>query len=191
MLQTRLWMGAILIVLTLASTVFKFEVIQWILTRAAAVLAFALIVIFQPELRTGLARLGSNRLFSLYGRRRLDFLERFADAVVHLAGALTAFGREGYFSVNERGTEALVQAAWEALEHAGLAPERLAGSATGVFVGVCNSDYIQRVLGRGIETIDAYLASGNALSVAAGTFSNSVVTAAQIVRNCASAAGSV
>ena len=34
-----------------------------------------------------------------------------ADAVVHLAGALTAFGPEGYFSVNERGTEALVQAA--------------------------------------------------------------------------------
>ena len=62
----------------------------------------------------------------------------------------------------------LLEVAWEALEHAGLAPERLAGSATGVFVGVCNSDYIQRVLGRGIETIDAYLASGNALSVAAG-----------------------
>ena len=33
--------------------------------------------------------------------------------------------------------------------------------------------------------------SASALSVAAGTFSNSVVTAAQIVRNCASAAGSV
>lgn len=96
--QILVGLGTVLIVLTLASAVFKFEVIQWILTRAAAVLAFALIVIFQPELRTGLARLGSNRLFSFYGRRRHDFLERFADAVINLAkkrvGALFAIQRD-------------------------------------------------------------------------------------------------
>lgn len=96
--QILVGLGTILIVLTLASTVFKFEVIQWILTRAAAVLAFALIVIFQPELRTGLARLGSNRLFSLYGKRRHDFLERFADCVINLSkkrvGALFAIQRD-------------------------------------------------------------------------------------------------
>jgi diadenylate cyclase len=96
--QILVGLGTILIVLTLASAIFKFEVIQWIITRAAAVLAFALIVIFQPELRTGLARLGSNRLFSLYGRRRLDFLERFADAVLNLSkkrvGALFAIQRD-------------------------------------------------------------------------------------------------
>jgi nucleoside-diphosphate-sugar epimerase len=34
-----------------------------------------------------------------------------ADAAVHLAGALTGFGREDYFSVNARGTAALVEAA--------------------------------------------------------------------------------
>lgn len=34
-----------------------------------------------------------------------------ADAVVHLAGALTALDREGYFRVNEAGTQALVRAA--------------------------------------------------------------------------------
>lgn len=96
--QILVGLGTILIVLTLASTIFKFEVIQWILTRAAAVLAFALIVIFQPELRTGLARLGSNRLFSLYGKRRHDFLERFADTVINLSkkrvGALFAIQRD-------------------------------------------------------------------------------------------------
>ncbi|MDP3850946.1 MAG: diadenylate cyclase CdaA [Luteolibacter sp.] len=96
--QILVGLGTILVVLTLVSTVFKFEVIQWIITRAAAVLAFALIVIFQPELRTGLARLGSHRLFSLYGRRRLDFLERFADAVLNLSkkrvGALFAIQRD-------------------------------------------------------------------------------------------------
>jgi diadenylate cyclase len=96
--QILVGLGTLLIVLTLVSTLFKFEVIQWIITRAAAVLAFALIVIFQPELRTGLARLGSNRLFSFYGRRRLDFLERFADAVLNLSkkrvGALFAIQRD-------------------------------------------------------------------------------------------------
>ena len=96
--QILVGLGTVLIVLTLLSAVFKFEVIQWIITRAAAVLALALIVIFQPELRTGLARLGSNRLFSLFGKRRHDFLERFADAVIHLSkkriGALFAIQRD-------------------------------------------------------------------------------------------------
>jgi diadenylate cyclase len=96
--QILVGLATILIVLTLVSQIFKFEVIQWIITRAAAVLAFALIVIFQPELRTGLARLGSNRLFSFYGRRKMDFLERFADAVVNLSkkriGALFAIQRD-------------------------------------------------------------------------------------------------
>jgi diadenylate cyclase len=96
--QILVGLGTILVVLTLVSTAFKFEVIQWIITRAAAVLAFALIVIFQPELRTGLARLGSNRLFSLYSSRRHDFLERFADSVVNLSkkriGALFAIQRD-------------------------------------------------------------------------------------------------
>ena len=96
--QILVGLGAILIFLTLVSSVFKFEVIQWIITRAAAILAFALIVIFQPELRHGLARLGSKRLFSFSSKRRLAFLERFADAVINLSkkriGALFAIQRD-------------------------------------------------------------------------------------------------
>jgi len=38
-------------------------------------------------------------------------LVRGADAVIHLAGALTALDREGYFRVNEQGTAALADAA--------------------------------------------------------------------------------
>ncbi len=62
----------------------------------------------------------------------------------------------------------LLEVSWEALESAGIAPESLSGSPTGVYIGICNSDYSHRVLGRGNDTIDAYLASGNAYSVAAG-----------------------
>ena len=96
--QILVGLGTLLIVLTLVSTIFKFVVISWIFKGAATILTFALIVIFQPELRTGLARLGSNRLFSFYGHRRLDFLERFTDAVIHLSknriGALFAIQRD-------------------------------------------------------------------------------------------------
>ena len=96
--QILVGLGTILIVLALASTAFEFEVIQWILTRALAGIALALIVIFQPELRSGLAKLGSNRLFQLYGRRRIDFLERLGDAVLNLSkkrvGALFAIQRD-------------------------------------------------------------------------------------------------
>lgn len=95
--QILIGLGTVLVVLTFVSTIFKFEVISWILKGLATVLAFALIVIFQPELRNGLARLGSNRLFSFSSKRRLAFLERFADAVINLSkkriGALFAIQR--------------------------------------------------------------------------------------------------
>jgi len=95
--QILVGLGTILVALTFVSTIFKFEVITWIIKGAATVLTVALIVIFQPELRNGLARLGSNRLFSFSNKRRLAFLERFADAVINLSkkriGALFAIQR--------------------------------------------------------------------------------------------------
>ena len=65
----------------------------------------------------------------------------------------------------------LMEVSWEALEQAGLSPEGLAGSPTGVFFGLCNSDHFHRVLQRGSDSIDAYIASGNAHSVASGRVS--------------------
>ncbi|MBE7247997.1 MAG: polyketide synthase, partial [Actinomycetospora chiangmaiensis] len=65
----------------------------------------------------------------------------------------------------------LLEVAWEALEHAAIAPDSLRGSSSGVFVGLCNTDYFQRLLARDASRIDAYLASGSAPSVAAGRIS--------------------
>jgi acyl transferase domain-containing protein/SAM-dependent methyltransferase/acyl carrier protein len=65
----------------------------------------------------------------------------------------------------------LLEVTWESLENAGIAPSSLMGSRTGVYVGICNSDYQQLLLRRSPSTIDAYLASGNAPSIASGRLS--------------------
>jgi acyl transferase domain-containing protein len=66
----------------------------------------------------------------------------------------------------------LMEVAWEALERANQVPEQLYNSATGVFIGICTSDYAKRLLqGNDPTQIDAYYGTGNALSVAAGRLS--------------------
>lgn len=63
----------------------------------------------------------------------------------------------------------LLQVAWEAFEHAGLAPDRLAGSSTGVWVGLGLSDYGRRhFLGPDPKRLTAYSGTGTFLSVASG-----------------------
>ena len=64
----------------------------------------------------------------------------------------------------------LLEVAWEALEHAGLSPASLAGSETGVYIGLSNSDY-NRLLGADQSAIDAYFSLGTNYSVAAGRLS--------------------
>ena len=65
-----------------------------------------------------------------------------------------------------------LEVSWEALEDAGLPASNLQGSATGVFTGIGTSDYVWLQQGTGdFEGLDAYHATGNALSAAAGRLS--------------------
>jgi acyl transferase domain-containing protein/acyl-CoA synthetase (AMP-forming)/AMP-acid ligase II/acyl carrier protein len=64
----------------------------------------------------------------------------------------------------------LAEVAWEALEDAGVPAEKIAGSATGVFVGISSFDYAAMQL-RDLTTIDAYTGTGSALSIAANRLS--------------------
>ncbi len=66
----------------------------------------------------------------------------------------------------------LLEISWEALEQANHASDRVFNSSTGVFVGICSNDYNKMIweLG-GAEGIDAFCATGNALSLAAGRLS--------------------
>ena len=90
-------LAVVVIVLTLASQLLELKVIEWIIKSAAAILAFGLLIIFQPELRNALARLGSTNLFSFSTRHQQAFLDALADAVVKLSnkrfGALFAIER--------------------------------------------------------------------------------------------------
>ncbi len=64
----------------------------------------------------------------------------------------------------------LLEVAWEALEDAGQVRERLAGTPTGVFIGISNNDY-GRIQLNDPYRIDAYAGTGNALSIAANRLS--------------------
>jgi acyl transferase domain-containing protein len=64
----------------------------------------------------------------------------------------------------------LLEVSWEALENAGQTQQQLAGSQTGVFIGISNYDYSRLLFNHSVTT-DPYSGTGNALSIAANRLS--------------------
>lgn len=64
----------------------------------------------------------------------------------------------------------VLEVAWEALEDAGQAVERLAGTSTGVFLGIYNNDYAW-LQSNAPEDIDVYAATGGGQGIAANRLS--------------------
>ncbi|MGP3959246.1 beta-ketoacyl synthase N-terminal-like domain-containing protein [Nonomuraea sp. 3N208] len=64
----------------------------------------------------------------------------------------------------------LLETAWEALEHAGVAPRSLAGTRTGVYAGLSATEYAY-LTGADLAAVDAWTATGAALSIAANRLS--------------------
>jgi len=64
----------------------------------------------------------------------------------------------------------LMEVAWEALEHAGIAPDSLWGRPAGIYIGIASDDYGRRLFSAR-EQIDPYFATGNEFSVAGGRLS--------------------
>jgi acyl transferase domain-containing protein len=64
----------------------------------------------------------------------------------------------------------VAELAYEALEDAGLAPSRLAGTRVGVFLGISNNEYARLQLDR-LHEGDAFAATGSALCIGANRLS--------------------
>ncbi|MEV6829664.1 SDR family NAD(P)-dependent oxidoreductase [Amycolatopsis sp. NPDC051102] len=64
----------------------------------------------------------------------------------------------------------LLEVAWEAFERAGIVPDAVRGSRTGVFAGVMYQDYATRLqnVRSGLDGYEGYLGNGSAGSVASG-----------------------
>jgi myxalamid-type polyketide synthase MxaE and MxaD len=62
-------------------------------------------------------------------------------------------------------------ACWAAIEDAGIAPTRLDGSSTGVFVGIWGVEYWHRLFSRPLEQLDGGAVGGNIHSMASGCVS--------------------
>ncbi|MBX7550430.1 beta-ketoacyl synthase N-terminal-like domain-containing protein [Streptomyces sp. NPDC004232] len=77
---------------------------------------------------------------------------RRADRPGNFIGDVDGFDAE-FFGITPREVEFMdpqqrlvLEVAWEALEHAGMAPRSVAGSDTGVYIGTCSDDYGRRLL---------------------------------------------
>lgn len=103
------------------------------------------------------------RMYTRYGAF-LDGIDRF-DA--------------GFFEISPREAaqidpqqRLLLEVAWQALEDAGIPPDSLRGSRSGVFIGACAHDYEQlQSRAARIESIDAHTLLGDLISVLSGRLS--------------------
>ncbi|WP_049569729.1 type I polyketide synthase [Nonomuraea sp. SBT364] len=116
-----------------------------------------------------------------YENRGPEHAAALRDAVRHgsFLSDIEGFDAE-FFGLSPREAELmdpqqriLMETAWEALEHAGLPPHRLAGTDAGVFVGVCTADYGGRLL-EDLPQIEAWTGIGAATCAVANRISYSL-----------------
>lgn len=83
----------------------------------------------------------------------------------------------GFFGISPREAKYIdpqqrlvLEVAWEALENAGVAPDSLANTHAGVFIGVSNADY-HRLLYQNLTDVNGYCGTGTSFSIVANRLS--------------------
>ena len=90
----------------------------------------------------------------------------FIDDIGGFDAAFFGFGEREATAIDPQ-HRLLLETSWEAIEHAGIVPPSLAGSRTGVFVGLCHHDYTVLTTDAGALD-DAYGFTGTPFSMASG-----------------------
>jgi len=84
--------------LVFAAQALELTRLVWVLERAMALAAIGVLVIFQPEIRRGLVRLGQSSFANLFARTKSRVVDEVVEAVTSLAknriGALIALERD-------------------------------------------------------------------------------------------------
>ncbi len=99
-----------LLFLTILTALLDLKVVEWIMGRVAALFALGLLVIFQPELRSAFARIGSAKWFGMNQKEEQEYVDELVDTVQSLArkrhGALIALeGSIGLSDYADTGVE--------------------------------------------------------------------------------------
>jgi diadenylate cyclase len=102
------FLGLLAVLTILVSYWFTLETVNWVLTNLAPVVVVPLFILFQPEIRRALIRLGQNPIFSMFFRPHGSFTEELVEATFSLSrnkvGGLIAIERQvGLSSYVERG----------------------------------------------------------------------------------------
>ncbi len=90
--------GLFILTVFLTARLFQLEHITWVFERSAAVFFVSLMIIFQPELRRGLLRLGMHPMFHRFVRASSPAIDEIVESVTMMSqqsiGALIAIERQ-------------------------------------------------------------------------------------------------
>lgn len=105
--QVLVGLGVLLAVSIGATQIFQLDALGWLLRKFSALVAIALLVIFQPEIRRALAELGRQPVFAARSKQRsaIDHIVRATLLLAeHRVGALIAVERDiGTRAIQESG----------------------------------------------------------------------------------------
>lgn len=93
-----IFVALLALVVIVISRAFRLETVTWVITSLMPLIVIPLFILFQPEVRRALIRLGQNPLFGVFFRSRGQFIDELIEAVFGMArnkvGALIAIERE-------------------------------------------------------------------------------------------------